>query len=189
MIFFSESKGKHWKCKHSGFSNKFISSFIKTVHFVHCQKENYSLKEKAIAPGRAIIYCKAHSLVNMATRLNVRSGLCSMTHRIHSYFQSKSWKHSITPNHGSLLLSPAPFPFFVAPAHILIAFMALSGQGTNFLAFRWTSLCAISMFVCFQGFSLSARLPYMQTKQFCALWSFPSLPVNVGNIQTCGGFL
>lgn len=103
-LFFPESEGKHWKCKQCGLLNKFISNIIENVHFMCCWKENYSLKEKAIVPGRAIIYCKAHSLVNMAICWKIRLDLCFITHHVHSCSRA-SPEHTASSLQNIMVLS------------------------------------------------------------------------------------
>lgn len=145
----SRIKGKKWKCKQCGLLNKFISNIIENVHFMRYWKENYSLKEKAIVPGRAIIYCKAYSLVNMAICWKIRWDLCFMTHHVHSC--SRASPEHIAPSQWSIPLLSAHLCHFSSWPHLPLPLL-LGIKGHRDLTSWLSVVCSICfLFVCFQS--------------------------------------
>ena len=136
---------------------------------MHCWGENYSLKEKAIVPGRTIIYRKVHRLVNM-TCWKVRLDLCSMTSYL-LLFRSQSWKNSVILVHlqGPLVPPLCPFPSsWPYLRHPLLLCFQAAGKLPSWLYFGQGCM-QYPVFGVSKVFALPARPLKVQTIQFCTL--------------------
>lgn len=126
-------------------------------------RQELYLKEKAIVPGRTVIYCKAHGLMNMATGWKIRSDLYPMTHHIHSCSRASPEKNSIIPVawQGHLILPV--WPVFLTPSQVHTA-VDSKWMGDSLLGFILGQLVC-SIHFCLFPWSLLFPLGYWIWKQ------------------------